>query len=114
MAMTVIDNLDQWPAFVQNSVVFSAMKYMLCDANYAKMLAPKIFTAFEKTTRHSLEETVISCYYDLLIAHPNIITPWKNCIYGKLNCSRVNTQVNTIELISKMLANNHLKVNNLT
>ena len=111
MALSVINNLDHWPPLVQNSVIFCAMKYMLCDANYAEMLAPKIFPAFEQSNNQSLEETVISCYYDLLFAHPNIIMPWKKYIYDKLNCPRINTQVNTIGLISKMLANNRIKVN---
>jgi hypothetical protein len=110
MAATVIARLEEWPPFVQNSVILCSLKYMLCDEKYAKLLAPKIFQVFEDTTNQSMEETVLSCFYDLLITHPNIITPWKNSIYNKLVCPRVATQVISIEIISKLLAKSHIKV----
>ena len=111
LSKTVIRKLDEWPGHVQCSAIICLMKMMAASDYHATSSAPLLFSTFMQTKSSSVEQSILACFPDLLVRHPNAIEPWTNCIFEKIQNASDKMKTLCLEVISDLASKNLIKVN---
>jgi hypothetical protein len=110
ISTAIIKQSANWPNHVQCSAIICLMKMMAASRSHARQMAPMIFTVFMKTPISSVEHSILACFADLLVRHPNIIEPWTSCIFEKLRSASHEMRTLTLSLIRDLASKKLIKV----
>jgi hypothetical protein len=86
------------------------MKMMAASDYHARTSAPLLFSTFMETSSSSIEQSILACFPDLLVRHPNIIEPWTKCIFEKVRIASDEMKKLCLETICELASKNLIKV----
>lgn len=106
---TILTDAPKWPEMVQCSATACIAKYMSASPTHAEEKAALLFTILQKSSSIQVRQTILAAFPDLLVRHPNIMEPWTNIVFSKLQDDEDIIRKNTLNMISDLIVKGLVK-----
>ena len=75
------------------------VKFMLTSEKIAEESASLLFTVLQRTESVSVVSSILAAFPDLLVRHPNVMSPWNNSVFEKLDDSCIEIRRNCLRMV---------------
>lgn len=88
---------------LQFAGVTALSRYMLVSSEFCQKQIRLLFTIFEKTTYPGIKENILIHLSDLLTRFPNIIEPWTDRLFQRLNDTLPEVRRSSFFIVSRLI-----------
>ncbi|XP_031273895.1 condensin complex subunit 1 [Pistacia vera] len=95
---------------LQASAVLALCRFMIIDANYCEANLQLLFTVVENAPSEIVRSNCTIALGDLAVRFPNLLEPWTENMYSRLQDPSVSVRKNAVLVLSHLILNDMMKV----
>ncbi|XP_044478360.1 condensin complex subunit 1-like [Mangifera indica] len=95
---------------LQASAVLALCRFMIIDANYCEANLQLLFTVVESAPSEIVRSNCTIALGDLAVRFPNLLEPWTEKMYSRLQDPSVSVRKNAVLVLSHLILNDMMKV----
>jgi condensin complex subunit 1 len=101
--------LQQFPG-LQASAMLALCKLMVVDAEFCDANLQLLFTVAQNAVSESVRSNCTIALGDLAVRFPNLMDPWTENMYARLNDQALSVRKNAVLVLSHLILNDMMKV----
>ncbi|XP_062112016.1 condensin-1 complex subunit CAP-D2 isoform X2 [Humulus lupulus] len=101
--------MQKYPV-LQASGMLALCRFMIIDANFCEANLQLLFTVVESAPSETVRSNCTIALGDLAVRFPNILEPWTENMYSRLQDSSVSVRKNAVLVLSHLILNDMMKV----
>lgn len=101
--------LQQFPG-LQASAMLALCKLMVVDAEFCDANLQLLFTVAQNAVSESVRSNCTIALGDLAVRFPNLLDPWTENMYARLNDQALSVRKNAVLVLSHLILNDMMKV----
>ncbi|XP_024017781.1 condensin complex subunit 1 [Morus notabilis] len=103
-------SLMQKHPVLQASGMLALCRFMIIDANFCKANLQLLFTVVESAPSEIVRSNCTIALGDLAVRFPNLLEPWTENMYSRLQDPSVSVRKNAVLVLSHLILNDMMKV----
>ncbi|KAF4388997.1 hypothetical protein F8388_026726 [Cannabis sativa] len=101
--------MQKYPV-LQASGMLALCRFMIIDATFCEANLQLLFTVVESAPSETVRSNCTIALGDLAVRFPNILEPWTENMYSRLQDSSVSVRKNAVLVLSHLILNDMMKV----